>query len=111
MGTDIDRVEFTDDDFIQFKKKLADQLLLLKKLIDQPTFGTGPSSIGAELELYIVDRYGHALAQNEAILEMANDERLTPELNTYNIEYNFQPCLISEHTFSTLEKSISHALS
>jgi gamma-glutamyl:cysteine ligase YbdK (ATP-grasp superfamily) len=110
MGIDIDRIEFSEHDYHQFQQKLEEQLLSLKKRLKHPNFGSSSPSIGAELELYIVAPEGHPLSKNEAILSMANDPYLTPELNSYNLEYNLPPCKVSEHPFKTLENSINNQL-
>lgn len=110
MGIDIDRVEFDTNDTIQFQHKLNEQLALLKNVIANPDFGQAPHSIGAELELYIVDDRGRPLPCNETILKKANNSLLTPELNAYNLEYNLAPCPITQQPFLSLEKAISDEL-
>lgn len=110
MGIDIDRVDFDKRDFVQFEKKLREQLATLKTILSTPGFGQAPASIGAELELYITDSYGKPLPLNEKILQLANNPLLTPELNTYNLEYNLRPCAINKEPFFSLEKSINNEL-
>ena len=55
-----------------------------------PTFqvsAVAPRSLGAELEMYIVDAQGMPLYANQEILADAGDPQLTLELNRYNLEY------------------------
>ncbi len=106
MGVDIDRIEFDDNDYRQFQLTLSEQLLLLKKTLANPNFGNTPPSIGAELELYIIDKQGKPLPKNEQLLSLAQNSQLTPELNSYNIEYNTPPCPTSRSPFHTLENKI-----
>ena len=110
MGVDIDRVNFTESDYRQFHQKLEEQLLRLKQLLDSPDFGKSPPCIGAELELYIVNDQGLALPENEKLLRLANNPALTPELNSYNLEYNAPPCKVSARPFETLEKLLIEQL-
>ena len=110
MGIDIDRVEFNENDTIQFQHKLKEQLASLKTILADPRFGNAPPSIGAELELYIVDNNGRPLPRNETILELANNSLLTPELNAYNLEYNLVPCPINKQPFNSLETAIVNEL-
>ncbi|MGH1485397.1 MAG: glutamate--cysteine ligase [Cellvibrionaceae bacterium] len=110
MGIDIDRIEFNEHDYHRFQKKLEEQLLSLQQRLNHPNFGTASPAIGAELELYIVDKFGHPLSENETILSLADNPLLTPELNSYNLEYNLAPCKVSNNPFSTLEKAITDQL-
>ncbi len=60
-----------------------------------PGFGDGPGSLGAELEMYVVDGAGNPLYANEEILADADDPQLTLELNRYNLEFNLSPYAFS----------------
>ena len=91
MGIDIDRTTFSESDYSRFQDRLADNLCSLKSVLDRPGFGQGQASIGAELEMYIVDNEGRPLLINEQILHQAKDPLRTPELNRYNLEYNLAP--------------------
>ena len=110
MGVEIDRTEFDDSDYHQFQRRLEEQLYCLKKVLKTPNFGDNPRAIGAELELYIIDAQGKPLAKNEQLLNLAQSDYLTPELNAYNIEYNAPPCLVTNHPFQALENNISSTL-
>ncbi len=110
MGVEIDQDEFDVNDYHQFQKRLEQQLFSLKEAINSPNFGDTPRSIGAELELYIIDKYGKPLAKNEQLLHLAKNPQLTPELNLYNLEYNTPPYLIKNHPFQALESNISNTL-
>lgn len=110
MGIDIERVDFDESDMLRFKKKLKQQLAHLQKTLDNPNFGTKTPSIGAELELYLIDQQGRPLPQNETVLNLASDPLLTPELNSYNLEYNFSPCPINNKPFENLEKAMVNEL-
>lgn len=110
MGIDIDRVEFTPGDFAQFHSRLKEQLARLKSVIAHNDFGQSSPALGAELELYIVDNHGRPLAINEQILTLADDPLLTPELNSYNLEYNLAPCALNNSPFHHLENAITTKL-
>ena len=91
MGIEIDKTEFTREDFLRFSACLEENLSALCDLLARPGFGEGPGSLGAELEMYIVDERGSPLHANTEILAVANDPTLTLELNRYNLEYNLPP--------------------
>jgi len=106
MGIEINRTSFEAQDFRAFGHRLEDNLDGLRRLLARPGFGEGPASLGAELEMYIVDAAGHPLFANEEILADACDPQLTLELNRYNLEYNLSPYRIADTPFSATENEI-----
>ncbi len=106
MGIEIDRTRFSDGDYLRFNDRLEENLAALQQLLAAPDFGRGPRSLGAELEMYIVDVDGNPLCANEEILAAADDAQLTLELNRYNLEYNLSPYLISANPFAATEREI-----
>ena len=67
MGTDIKRKQFKPADYRSFRQRLMQNLDVFQKLIAKEGFGKGPTSFGAELELYIIDKDGSPLPINELI--------------------------------------------
>ena len=110
MGTDIDQTEFSDEDYQQFRRTLHHELLQLEDLLQQPGFGEGPPSFGAELELYIIDENGQPKAINTELHQDMNDDQLTLELNRFNLEYNFKPVTQCERPFSDMHDHMLSAL-
>lgn len=55
MGADITRDRFDEAEFANFGAKLERNLEALQALLRRPSFGLGPMSLGAELELNLVD--------------------------------------------------------
>ena len=103
MGLEIDKTDFTENDFRQFGKRLQDNLEALQIVLDRPGFGEGDLSFGAELELYIVDKDCRPLHINQEIIAKLGDPQLTLELNRYNLEYNFSPVLLKDNCFATTQ--------
>lgn len=58
MGLTIDRERFDPQDYRRFERRLDDCLTALERLLERPGFGTGPATVGAELELFLVDGQG-----------------------------------------------------
>jgi gamma-glutamyl:cysteine ligase YbdK (ATP-grasp superfamily) len=110
MGVDIEKISFEAEDYHGFRVRLEENLSALKYLLEQPGFGQGKGSIGAELEIYIVDHDGRPLHVNQQILDDAADEQLTLELNRYNLEYNLSPYGLDEQPFLNTEKEICKKL-
>ena len=55
MGKRIDRDAFDESDYARFRERLQQCLLALGELLERPGFGVGPATVGAELELFLVD--------------------------------------------------------
>ena len=106
MGIEIDRTRFEPEDFRAFQQRLEENLSALFRLGDDPAFGRGPGSLGAELEMYIVDEAGHPLYVNQDVLARAQDPQLTLELNRYNLEYNLSPYALDAQPFTRTEQEV-----
>jgi gamma-glutamyl:cysteine ligase YbdK (ATP-grasp superfamily) len=110
MGIEIKNTSFATVDFQAFTARLEENLDALYQLAGTPKWGQGPASLGAELEMYIVDQAGSPLHANQEIEADANDPQLTLELNRYNLEYNLSPYMISEGAFAATEQEICQRL-
>ena len=55
MGKYIERDTFDEPEYARFAQRLQQYLSALEELLDRPGFGVGPATIGAELELFLVD--------------------------------------------------------
>ena len=110
MGIEIDRERFDDADYARFTERLEHCLEALAQLLDRPGFGVGPRTIGAELELFLIDEQGRPLAKNQAILEDAGDPRLTLELDRFNLEVNPSPSSLEGRPLSSLGHELEGAL-
>ncbi|HUP24391.1 MAG TPA: glutamate--cysteine ligase [Thermoanaerobaculia bacterium] len=110
MGEDIDRTEFSAEHRALFQRRLRENLAALKGLLARPGFGTGPPSIGAEVELYLIGRDSCPLPCNQELLAGAADPRIALELNRFNLEYNLTPVPAAGRPFSSLETELCAAL-
>jgi len=106
MGIEIDKTSFSAQEYAAFQARLEDNLNALRDLAETPGFGCGPATLGAELEMYIVDAQGRPLHANKEIQADANDPQLTLELNRYNLEYNLSPYAVSDQAFAATEEEI-----
>ena len=102
MGTDIDHEEFGERDYARFAQRLEECLTVLGQLLNKPGFGAGPATIGAELELFLIDAAGRPLPHNQAIRAAVADPRVTLELNRCNLELNASPALLAGRPFTAL---------
>src|SRR5919108_5728181 len=95
MGTEITREKFGERDYALFRERLEQHLSELGRLLGRPGFGAGPATIGAELELCLVDGAARPLPRNQAVRALAADPRIALELNQYNLELNTSPTLLA----------------
>jgi gamma-glutamyl:cysteine ligase YbdK (ATP-grasp superfamily) len=82
----------------------------LRLLLRRPGFGVGDTTVGAELELFLVDQEGRPLPENQAVLERAGDQRVTLELDRFNLELNPSPASLAGRPFSGLGQEMRDTL-
>jgi gamma-glutamylcysteine synthetase len=110
MGLAIKTAQFSESDYAQFSERLQQNLVVLKRVLQDPDFGGDARSYGAELELYIVGADGSVLPVNQKIEQAHSDPLLTLELNRFNLEYNLQPVFDTDSPFSQLHQQLDKAL-
>ncbi len=110
MAQAIDREHFTDEEFGRFQSRLRENLDALRLVLARPGFGEGPVTLGAELELCIVDATGRAKGINRDILRQHVDPRLALELDKFNLEYNLTPVEAIGSPFTAIEQELDAAL-
>ncbi|RCU43634.1 glutamate--cysteine ligase [Corallincola holothuriorum] len=110
MGQAVDKHHFCAADFERFAQCLEQDIEALACLLDKPDFGVGPCSLGAELELYLVDHCGHPQPFNKHFQKLANDPLLTLELNRFNLEYNLSPVPAAGTPFTAIHRQLNEKL-
>lgn len=110
MGQDLDKARFTENEFQQFGERLHDQLAVLRELLDRPGFGEGPVTIGAELELFLIDGKGRPLPRNSQVRDRLGDPRVVLELGRYNMEVNLTPIPLAGQPFERMGAEIQETL-
>src|SRR5215207_5860106 len=102
MGSDIDQETFDADDYARFGQRLIQCLATLGQLLARPGFGVGSVTLGAELELFLVDDSARPLPLNQAVRAAAGDPRVNLELDRFNLELNATPTLLAGQPFTVL---------
>ena len=102
MGTTINRERYDEHEYERMRDKLEQCLMALDVLLGQPDFGVGPRTLGAELELFLIDGERAPLHANEQVHARITDERLTKEVNRCNVEGNLTPLPLSGAPFGAL---------
>ncbi|HKK50292.1 MAG TPA: glutamate--cysteine ligase [Myxococcota bacterium] len=109
MGLEIDRERFVPQDYDRFRDRLESCLTVLEKLLERPGFGSGEASLGAELEVSLTDAQARPLPLNEAVLSETLDERMTFELDRFNLECNLRHTTLEGRPFTHLRREIETA--
>lgn len=110
MGLLINRDSFEDHEYVRFSKRLHASIEALDALLNRPGFGMGETTIGAELELFLVDEAGLPLAANRDVLERTVDPRFTVEIDRFNLEFNASAGPLAGRPFSRLEAELDAAI-
>jgi gamma-glutamyl:cysteine ligase YbdK (ATP-grasp superfamily) len=110
MSLEIPRHDFSDADHVRFAARLEESLEALAILLARPGFGVGPTTLGAELELSLVDGGGRPLPVNRTVLAETVDQRISLEIDRFNLEVNARPVGCAGRPFTALADELSDAL-
>ena len=110
MGQFFQQEDFSTEQYQEFVTRLYQQLDDLKELLSSESLEQGDASIGAELELYLVDHHFNPRMINQRILEQANNPQLTEELNRFNMELNLSPVMAKGNPFNAMESELRTTL-
>jgi gamma-glutamyl:cysteine ligase YbdK (ATP-grasp superfamily) len=110
VGLQIHREVFDERDYAAFSARLSESLVALRLLLARPGFGSGPASLGVELELNLIDERGRPRPVNRLVLESSNDPRLSLELDRFNLEINSRPVAARGEPFAALGHDLGEAL-
>ena len=89
-----------------FMRALLNDLRALEQMIESGRVETGVERIGAEQEMFLVDRALRPAPVAQAVIARAGDRRLTPEIARFNLEANLTPRLLRADCFRLLEAEI-----
>ena len=90
MGEEIGATHFTEQDFQRFHQRLRDETTLLKQCFLDKCFTTAPLHCGYELEVWLVDQAYWPAPINGKFIEAMHNPMVSPELASFNIEFNYQ---------------------
>jgi hypothetical protein len=107
MGREIDRDSFSADDFARFDERLRDSLVALERLLTRPGFGAGPHSVGAELEMALVDSRGRPAPANERVADELDDpDGVALEVARFSIEFDTPPVPLAGRPFTRISDAL-----
>lgn len=84
-------VELEGESRRRFTRAVLNDLRALERMIAEGMFETSPIRIGAEQELFLLDRNFHPTPGALRVLERANESHFTTELGLFNLEMNADP--------------------
>ncbi|MBZ0267801.1 CBS domain-containing protein [bacterium] len=90
-----------------FMKSLLNDVQALKEMLDHGLIESGVRRIGAEQELCLVDRSWRPAGRAEEVLAKLDDQRFTPEIGCYNVEFNLEPFTFGGDCLSRLERAMN----
>ncbi|HEX8822894.1 MAG TPA: glutamate--cysteine ligase [Archangium sp.] len=110
MGLQILKESFEPQEYERFSKRLKESLEALRQVLERPGFGVGPRTIGAELEMFLVDSAGYPLPVNQQVLDQTTDPRVTVEIDRFNLECNLRPAPLAGRPFTAMRAEFESAL-
>jgi gamma-glutamyl:cysteine ligase YbdK (ATP-grasp superfamily) len=110
MGLAIDRSNFTEPEYERAGVRLRENLEALRALLERPGFGVGDWSLGAELEMSIIDGDAQALPVNREVLADSVDPNVQLELDRFNLEYNLSPVAAAGRPFAAMREELTAGL-
>ena len=101
-------VKLNDDDatYQGFMKSLLAEVHALETMLDRGLIETGVRRIGAEQEMFLIDRAHKPATKALEILENVNDDRFTHELGLFNLEANLAPQNLSGNCLRLMENEL-----
>ena len=90
----------------QFTKALLDDLQALTRIVDAGAIESGVRRVGAEQEMFLVDRTMDPAPIAQKMLDRLQDPRFTTELGRFNLEANLDPQVFGGSFLSDLEREL-----
>ena len=99
-------VKLNDDELTHqaFMKSLLNEVHALERMLDTGLIESGVRRIGAEQEMFLVDKAHKPALKAMEVLDIVDDERFTHELGLFNLEANLSPHRLGGNCLSLMEK-------
>jgi CBS domain-containing protein/gamma-glutamyl:cysteine ligase YbdK (ATP-grasp superfamily) len=110
MGEHNVEQQFDQGKLQAFTKALLDDLRALDYMLDNNKIESGVRRIGAEQEMFLIDRNLRPTPVAAEVLKQAKDARLTTEIARFNLEANLTPLVLTGHCFRRMEDELKEVL-
>lgn len=106
MGEHSIDLEQDEDKLRVYMKALLDDLRALEQMLKNGLIESGVRRIGAEQEMFLVDRDMRPAPVAGDVLKLVHDPRLTTEIARFNLEANLTPLSLNGNCFSQMEREL-----
>lgn len=110
MGEQDVRQRSETDEIRVFLKHLLRDVHALEQMLANDLFETGVRRIGAEQELFLVDRNWRPAPLATEMLAGIGDDHFTSELARFNLEFNLDPLVFGGKCLSAMESEVVRLL-
>jgi CBS domain-containing protein len=93
-----------------FMKALLADVAALERMIETGKVESSPRRIGAEQEMFLLDRALSPAPLAAEVLSQAHDRRLTTEIGKFNLEANLSPRLLAGRGLREMEEELTELL-
>lgn len=93
-----------------FIQKLLRDLRAFSRMLDAGQLEMDARRIGAEQEMFLINRQGRAAMMSMEMLDALQDQDFTTELGRFNLELNLPPLLFQTNCLSDLEQRMNTKL-
>ena len=94
----------------RFTRQIINDIRAVEHMLRRDMFETGIRRIGAEQELFLVNKRWHPSPTAMEILELNSDPRLVSELTRFNLEFNLDPLVFTGDCLSRLHTDIDQGI-
>ena len=110
MGQHEVEQHFDQENLQAFMSAVLDDLRALEYMIEHDMIESGTNRVGAEQEMFLVDRDLRPAPLAMDVLAGITDSRVTTEIARFNLEANLTPRLIANNCFASMEQELNELL-
>jgi hypothetical protein len=89
-----------------FMRALLEDLSALAYMLEEDCIESAVTRVGAEQEMFLIDRYLRPAPVSLEVLKHAHDARLTTEIARFNLEANLTPLKLENNCFTRMEQAL-----
>lgn len=106
MGDEISNTRFDDETFEEFYNRVSLETALLQQWISDGELHSDETTVGCELEAWLVDDCGNPSPKNQEFLERLDNVMVVPELAKFNVEMNTEPLVLGPGFLETMHDNM-----
>ena len=103
--------QYGDEEMREFTLAVLNDLEALETMLESDMIESEVRRIGAEQEIFIIDKAMHPAPLVDEVIAAAKDPRLTTEIGRFNLEANLTPLDFTDDCLSRLERELYEVLS